>query len=196
MDEVDKTVAAYEEILPAFLRQNEQFDMGEQIEWFRKYLHGKKILDIGCGPGRDSEAFNRLGFEVTGIDFTISFVKMAQERVPERKFWRMDMRKLQFKGEEFDGLWCLASFIHIPKREGLETLQGFYRVLKRGGALFIGVKKGDGEGWMEKFGQERFYAYYQEEELQKLLESIGFKVKETYNRKVGYDWINIIAIKE
>jgi len=195
MDEVDKTVKAYEEIKEDFLEHNSKFDMTPEIKEFCEFLSDKNVLDIGCGPGRDSKVFVELGYNTRGIDFTPSFVKMAQENVPSGKFLHMDMRHLEFADEEFDGIWCSASFIHIPKREALATLKGFYRVLKNKGALFIGVQKGDGEGWMDKFGKERFYAFYQEEELQKLLESVGFVVKATHNKKGNYDWINMIAVK-
>jgi len=40
----------------------------ELVDFFRSYSHKGKVLDLGCGQGRDAIAIARLGFEVTGID--------------------------------------------------------------------------------------------------------------------------------
>jgi ubiquinone/menaquinone biosynthesis C-methylase UbiE len=195
MDEVKKTIEVYEEILPEFLEHNKKFDMIKEMDSFQKYLPGKKILDVGCGPGRDVEAFCKRGFDVTGIDLTLSFVEMAQKRVPEAKVIQMDMRHLEFPDESFDGIWSLASLIHIPKKDIKKTLEGFYRVLEKKGVIFLAVKEGEGEKWVEKFGKDRFYAFYQEKEILDLLESVGFKIIESVGKKVGYDWIKVLAVK-
>ncbi len=40
----------------------------ELINFFKKYPQKGKVLDLGCGQGRDAIALARLGFDVTGID--------------------------------------------------------------------------------------------------------------------------------
>ncbi|MBI2598308.1 MAG: class I SAM-dependent methyltransferase, partial [Candidatus Diapherotrites archaeon] len=64
-----------------------------------------KILDIGCGPGRDAKYFSEQGLDVTGIDLTSNFVKMASKNVPNATFKHMDMRSLDFPEDTFDGIW-------------------------------------------------------------------------------------------
>ena len=44
----------------------------KSVEWITSLIpdmKGKKILDLGCGPGIYAEKFYEKGFEVTGIDF-------------------------------------------------------------------------------------------------------------------------------
>lgn len=40
----------------------------ELIEFFADYPRKGKVLDLGCGQGRDAIALARLGYSVTGID--------------------------------------------------------------------------------------------------------------------------------
>jgi len=108
------------------------------LTYFIENLKGKKILDVGCGHGRDARYLSERGFEVVGIDLSRNLLKIARRMAPKAKFLLMDMRDLKFGDEEFDGIWSCASFLHIPKREALETLREFRRVLKPGGLLYLG----------------------------------------------------------
>jgi 2-polyprenyl-3-methyl-5-hydroxy-6-metoxy-1,4-benzoquinol methylase len=40
----------------------------ELIDFFRQYEPKGKLIDVGCGQGRDSISLARLGYEITGID--------------------------------------------------------------------------------------------------------------------------------
>lgn len=133
---------------------------------------GLRILDIGCGPGRDAKYFLDREFEVVGIDLSGGLLKIARQEVPGATFFKMDMRHLGFAPASFGGLWVCASFLHIPKKEGLDTLCGFRRILRSGGSLFLSIKEGDGEAID---GRGIFYAYYQAGELRQLVETAGFE---------------------
>lgn len=206
---VSETIATYE-------RTAREYARGPLTDWrkvrplaehFSKHLPGKRVLDIGCGPGRDAKYFSGIGFDVTAIDLTKRFLAMARKHAPKAKVLRMDMRQLTFPARSFDGIWAMASFLHIPKRQGRETLMGFKRVLKLGGLLFISVKLGKGEeaiskkkygGSVRNHGGIKFFAYYSKPELLKLLRSCGFtiiKTTRTINR-YGDPSIDVFATRE
>lgn len=119
-------------------------------DWFIKHVIGKKVLEVGCGPGFDAKYFSEHGLAVTAIDLSSGFVAMARKRAPRARVLKMDMRNLKFRAREFDGIWVMASFLHVPKSDGPATLAGFKRVLKLGGLLFISVKIGRGEKVVSK----------------------------------------------
>ena len=199
-DVIKETVETYEKIAVEYSQRNLDVKLVEHLlAYFIENLKGKKILDVGCGHGRDAKYLSERGFEVVGIDLSRSLLKIARRMAPKAKFLLMDMRDLKFGDEEFDGIWSCASFLHIPKREALKTLKEFRRVLKPGGLLYLGVKKGEGERMVEKEhykGGKKFFAFYTEKELKDMLKKVGFKVEEVVIEKKRDTWINVFARKD
>lgn len=178
----NKTIATYSTIYKDYAKRNVlNPEMQKLLDKFIKLIKGKKILDVGCAQGRDSCYFVSKGYIVNGIDLTPEFIDLARINCPNAKFDLMDMRKLTFQPALFDGIWSCASFLHIPKKEALETLKGFYKVLKDDGVLFVSVMSGDFEGYRKhnllKWG-DRYFSHYQPEELKQLLSLAGFEVIE------------------
>lgn len=199
-DVVEKTRLTYEEIAHDFCNIHSDIaEVRDMADVFLLNLNGKKILDIGCGPGRDARYFSEKGLDVTGIDLAKNFVVIASKNAPHAKIIQMDMRYLDFPENTFDGIWASASLLHIPKSEAKATLGGFARVIKPGGTLFISVKEGNGEGFVETPeypNHKRYFAFWNAEEFKKLLESRGFKIQKTIIKKKKYMWISVFATKE
>jgi len=197
---VVKTIQTYEELAEDYYKTHFDIDEIKNIaDFFIQNLKGQKILDIGCGPGRDAKYFSEHGLEVTGIDLTSNFVKLASQNVPNAKFIKMDMRNLDFPKNTFDGIWVCASFLHIPKSEVKNTLLGFRRILKPNGLLYISVKQGTGEKFIEKEeyrGKIKFFAFYTEDKFKNLIESCNFKILKVIIDKKKDTWINVFATKE
>ena len=148
---VAKTIKTYEELAEDYYKTH--FDINEIkniADFFIQNLKGQKILNIGCGPGRDAKYFSEHSLEVTGIDLTSNFVKMASQNVPNAKFIQMDMRNLDFPENTFDGIWACASFLHVPKEDAKNTLLGFRKILKPTGLIYLSVKQGNEEKFVEK----------------------------------------------
>ena len=100
-------------------------------------MKGNRILDIGCGLGRDSLYFASKGFEVTATDIVADFLPPVKNRDNSIKVAVMDMTRPSFAGGSFDAVYSFASFLHIPHELSLETLAGFRAMLKPEGLLFI-----------------------------------------------------------
>lgn len=144
-------------------------------------ISGKKVLDVGCAQGRDVEYFLKKDFDVSGIDFCLPFLELAKKSFPKANFLKMDLTKLDFPDNNFDALWASASFLHVPKIQAPQTLKGFNRVLKPKGIAMISVMSGTYEGlWENKEinWPERYFSYYQKEELAKLIQQAGFTILE------------------
>lgn len=72
-------------------------------------LHGKKVLDVGCGPGSNTECFN--GCDYTGIDLNPAYIADASARFPGRTFLVQNAHELELNGQQFD-LVLINSLLH------------------------------------------------------------------------------------
>jgi len=196
---VEKTIETYEALAEDFTREHSDINEIKPVaDYFIRNLKGRKVLDIGCGPGRDSKYFSENGLDVTGIDATANFIKIASKNAPRAKFIKMDMRSLDFPENSFDGIWACASFLHIPKAEAEKTLLGFRRILRPEGLLYVSVKQGTEEKVLEKEeyrGRTKFFAFYTEAEFKELIVSCGFKIQTVVIDKKSDTWINVFAVK-
>ena len=84
-----------------------------------------RILDFGCGPGRDLMAFKTLGHEAIGLDATPAFVEMAKQttgcEVLQQNFLNLDL-----PNQYFDGVFANASLIHVPQASMENVLRDLY----------------------------------------------------------------------
>ena len=116
---------------------------------------------------------------VYAIDASCEMVKEAKKRAPKALVSQMDMRKLDFPKNYFDGVWANFSLLHLEKQELLKVLSDIYQILKNEGILFIGLKEGARERWeKEKLDKNlrMFYAYYQRDELANKVREAGFEI--------------------
>ncbi len=150
----------------------------EEYKVFTNYLKKGKILDVGCGSGRDSLWFTQEGYDVVGIDFSEAMIKLARAANPQAEFFVRSFYDLGFPEKSFDGWWAACSLMHAPKEKISEVLFGIKKVLKPEAVGFVAVKLGEGEKMVEwqNSGKNRFFVYYGQEEFAKILEVAGFKI--------------------
>jgi len=194
----DLTIETYNKIAEKYAETHwDTHSMDKQYCDFINFLNGKRLLDAGCGPGRDTRYFLSKGYRVTSIDKSKGMLAEAQKRVAGGDFREMDMLKLKFRAKVFDGIWCCASLLHIRKSDAARVLTGFNKILKDKGILFLSLKMGRGERIVTyPDGNRRFFSYYSEKEIVELVER-NFKVLKvsTQSEKQGDVWVNVFAQK-
>ena len=136
------------------------------------------LLDVGCGTGRDMAWFETRQRTTTGVDLSSGMLNYARRKVMGNLL-AIDMRALAFANASFDGAWCCASLLHLPKSEAPRALAEMHRVLKAGGMLCVCTQQGSGEVWEDDYrpGVRRFFARYVPDELCDLLESARFPIR-------------------
>ena len=119
-------------------------DMTNTYKEFLKLVpEGGKILDLGCGSGRDSMNFMKLGYEVTAVDGSKELAKKASALLGKEVI-ASTFEELELK-EKFHGIWACASLLHI-KREDLKTvLNNLYNNLDDNGVFYMSFKYGEKE---------------------------------------------------
>lgn len=155
----------------------------QEVVWINKFARflptDAKTLDIGCGYGRDCNFFSSQGFQSYGVDLSVKMIEAAREFDPKTNFQIMDMMSLDFDSDFFNGIWCNAALLHLKKADAIIALNEFKRVLKNDGILFLGLKAGEGEKYIEDDrygGVQKFYSYYSQPEIENLLKSVGFNL--------------------
>ena len=112
--DIKKTIEAYNKFAELFYARTFNKISQYHLTEFLSKLKGKKILDAGAGTGRDMIYFKEEGYNVTGIDLADEMIKVAKKKA-KVTIKKMDMKKLEFKDESFNGVWCCATLLHVPK---------------------------------------------------------------------------------
>ncbi len=101
----------------------------------------QKLLDAGCGEGRNSRYFIQNGFEVCGTDINPMAVKlcsMSFRDYPLASFREGSVLSLPYADNSFDGCICSAVLHFAENRDMfMQMWDELYRVLKKDGVLFI-----------------------------------------------------------
>src|SRR5437870_3109618 len=88
--------------------------LNKRLETFLASLaKGAKILELGCGSGRDCEAMIRAGFNVTPTDGSVGLAAEAEKRLG-RPVKIMRFEELDERGV-YDAVWASACLLHVPE---------------------------------------------------------------------------------
>lgn len=196
-DKIKEAIKAYDKIASIYADYNFPKLLQFQLNKFISLLLGKKVLDAGCGPGRDLLYFKEEGLEVTGIDISKGMLRECKRRTGVTAL-QMDMKKMNFNDSSFDGVWCMAAFSDISKEDAPQVINEFFRVLKHGGILYIAVKEGEGIEILKKKkynDMPRLYVYYKQIELESLVKKKFVILSSVSTNDQGTNWVEIFAKK-
>ena len=163
----EKTLEYYNQNDKAFIDGTLNVDFSETQDKFLSFLNpGDKILDFGCGSGRDTKYFLEKGFEVRAIDGSKKLCEFASQ------FTGINVTQLDFldfyEKERYHGIWACSSILHLNSKELLCVLKNIYAALKPDGILYTSFKYGTFEG--ERNG--RFFNDMTQTKFSKLLKKI------------------------
>lgn len=173
-------------------------DFKSMQDKFLAYLEpGSRILDFGCGSGRDTKYFLSEGYETDAVDGSEELVKIASE------YTGIQVRRMLFQEldetEQYDGIWACSSILHLPYGELAEVLEKMGKALAQHGIVYTSFKYGIGEG--ERNG--RFFTDMTEEKIKGMLnETAVFNIEEmwvTSDVRPGREvekWLNLILRKK
>lgn len=119
-----------------------------------------RILEIGCGNGRDAEEIMRHTTDYSAFDISEGMIRIARESVPQAHLSVADVETYNFE-RGIDVVFAFASLLHTPREELQKILQRVYSALNPGGVFFISVKCGEYQEVLksDEFGERYFYLY-------------------------------------
>lgn len=161
------------------------------------FTSGGKVLDIGCGSGRDLAVLIRKGFDAYGIDPVSEFVEISQKIHPELlgrvKVGQLPNLAIPFDGE-FDGLLCCAVLMHLDRTKLEESIKAFKLVIKPDGRVLISVPSARSDTDIYRRDQHgRLFEDYSSDFLKNTFEKHGFHLLEEWGnldtmQRSGIEW--------
>ena len=139
MAKKDFTIEYYNNEADRFFESTVSVDFSKIQEQFLKYVKpGGRILDLGCGSGRDSRAFLERGYEVVAVDGSRELARIAGAYIGQEVIVA-DFREFEPEGT-FDGIWACASLLHLPKGEIAAVMRQMAAHLAEGGCFYASFK--------------------------------------------------------
>ena len=192
----DLTIRYYDKNAEKFYTDTINADMSKCRDRFLKWIkQGKKILDAGCGSGRDVLAFLEAGYQVEAFDASLEMCRIASE------ITGIHVSCLRFEDltgqEQYDGIWACASLLHVKQEDLPDVLIRLYRLLKKDGFLYTSFKYGEGE----RLKEDRYFHDLTEDTCRELMETAGLTIIEVFithdvrNGRERDRWLNVIAQK-
>ena len=179
-----RTIDYYERNALGFREGTKDHDVSQNLDALLARIEGVapfRILDFGCGPGRDLLELAARGHIPTGLDGAQTFVSMAREasgcEVLHQSFLELDL-----PSEAFDGVFANATLFHVPTQELDRVLGELWATLRAGGVLFCSNPRGDNR---EGFSGERYSAFTNLETWRRFLARAGFDELDCYYRPPG-----------
>jgi SAM-dependent methyltransferase len=190
------TIGYYDRHAAEFAAQTADLDLDPLYQRFLGHVRpGGRILDAGCGVGRDALAFAERGYKVVAFDASEAMVRLARERVGNRAVVHlMRFEDIQWQNE-FDGIWTCASLLHIPRASFTDVATRLAVALRPGGAWYMSFKLGT----EERAAGGRLFVDYDEETLRLSLEATPIEIIETWisedvrPQRLNERWVNLVA---
>lgn len=104
-------------------------------EYIEKFPKKSILLNLGCGPGYESEELKKKGYYVVGADISSKALKLAKNYQDESVFMDMNHEPYPFKSSTFDIIYSSEVVKHLPFID--VYLEQCYRILKKRGVLLI-----------------------------------------------------------
>ena len=197
-------IRSYDCIAEKFAAQWVEHPPRQALETFARLLRrGARVLDAGCGPGHHAQFLSACGADVTGVDLSEGMLRIARRRVRGLPFARMDIQSLDFPDRTFDGIWCAAAAIHVPREEVRALLHGFRRVLRPNGVLAINMQVGRASEVVDFHDDHRFFEYYRDgQEIANQVTAAGLVVetsdygetsRNTHDADLTLKWVTVYA---
>ena len=193
----NETLAYYDQNAAAFAAGTEKVDFAEMQDQFLALLPpGSKILDFGCGSGRDTRYFLDRGYCVDATDGSEEMCRYAEKYtgIPVRKMLFSELNAV----DVYDGIWACSSILHVRLPELPDVFGKMVRALRKHGIIYTSFKYGTYAGMRNG----RYFTDFTEESFEKFLSDIPnlrmrrmWVTSDVRPGRADEKWLNLILEK-
>lgn len=174
-----QTIAFYESQAQQISARYEAVSSPVESYFAMAFPPGARVLDVGCGSGRDAARLLDCGYDAYGIEPSIGLRKAALTAHPSLA-GRIGPGTLPEIGEsfggDFDGVLCSAVLMHVPDTELLDAALALRQLLKPHGRLLLSLPASRGEALVaDRDSTGRLFSPYTAEAIALLFERLGFQ---------------------
>jgi SAM-dependent methyltransferase len=187
----DLTLQFYDATAGAYVEKTRDIDMSATRDRFLRFVRpGGRILDAGCGSGRDARVFLDRQLEVAAFDGSAEMARLASDYlgipVPTLRFQDIDYTA------DFDGVWACASLLHLEPNELDDALARLFRALRPGGVLYASFTHGGDT----RFDEGRLFSDMSRHRFAQLCQASGGQYLDHWFAPIpnrGRAWVNFLA---
>ena len=198
MKKTDATIQYYDENAHAFFENTSNANLISIQNRFLSHIKtGRKILDLGCGSGRDARYFLDRGYEVEAIDGSSEMCRLAATLLSQsvKQMLFQDLQDI----DRYDGIWACASILHMKKAELPDMFRKIDVALKKEGVFYTSFKHGTFEGMRNG----RYFTDLDKPALELILKDAAVMMKpvdlwlsdDARVERRSEQWFNIIFVK-
>ncbi len=156
-----------------------------------------KVIEVGCGNGRDAKYILKHIKDYTGIDISKEMIKLSKRYLPKADFIIGDIEKVKIPSG-LDIVFAFASFLHLDKKSFEKILSKIYNKINKDGVIYISLKYN--KTYKEKIKEDefgkRFFYYYSIKDIQELSNKTGYKIIYKNRQNIrNNNWLTIILKK-
>lgn len=190
------SISYYDKNSQEFFDRTINADVQDLYQKFLKYVPKEgRILDAGCGVGRDSRFFLSKGYDVLAFDGSQEMVKITSNLLGKEAL-HMLFQDMNFSNE-FDAVWANASLLHVPYENLRGVIEGFHKALLPSGILYASFKYGASMRSVE----DRFFFDMNEDSIKSYIKGLFapleiWKSADTRSKiapSPDKSWLNFIA---
>ncbi len=198
MEKKEQTIQTYNKSAGAMAKKFN--DIGVRTEDIKRGFSlvkkdNPKIIEIGCGNGREAKEILKYTNDYLGIDISGEFIKIAKRENPGGDFEVADVEDFSFP-KNVDIVFSFASLLHSDKDNVKRVLDRAYESLNNEGIFYISLKYGN---YSEKTVEDEFgirtYYFYTPELIKELA---GNRYKDVYTDRQdlrGEKWFTVVLKK-
>ena len=181
----NQTIAYYNQNAASFIQGTVSVDFQNTQNKFLNALPGKRVLDFGCGSGRDTKYFLENGLAVTAMDGSDELCKYASAYtgIPVKNMMFQDLDE----ANQYDGIWACSSILHLPKKELKMVFHKMVKALDTNGIIYTSFKYGTFEG--ERNGRFLRISHFGNKCVIQMAEFPGFMI-------MGRIWLSLMRVSD
>lgn len=194
-----QTIDHYDRDAPATAARHRAVDQGAwRTQFTEAFPAGCRVLDVGCGSGRDLALLLALGYDAHGCEPSAGMRAEAVKAYPQLA-GRLFAHALPFPedadlGGRYDAVVCSAVFMHIPEADAVAAAGSLRRVLREPGRLWLTVPdRRPGLGADDRDEHGRLFRHLHPPSLVLLFARLGFHLGRQWEEgdrlgRPGFTW--------
>ena len=140
---------------------------------------GSKVLDVGCGSGRDLLWLKHRGYQIVGLEKAVELADLAQQMVG-CEIIRADFESYDFSSLKVDAVLLIGALVHLPHLKMPAVLKNIMKAVRPGGRILITLKEGQGRMTGD---DDRVFYLWQPNELSSKFRKLGIREEDHFSQK-------------